>query len=153
MNSSVKRQLLVLAGMVVTACVALWYFGSLEPDQVRKLASGVEVTVHVVVRAQTDTLMAGSLTATSPLSALSALEQEAAKASLAIAIRQYDFGKLVVSIGHYTAGPDGDWSYRVNDSLIPVAAENCQLADGDRLEFRFDKGSDTTGQATPDSII
>lgn len=152
MNTS-KMQLWILAAMIAVAGVGLLYFNKQGAQEEAQAPSGPSLTVQVLIRSGTDTLASGPLTADSPLSALSALEQQATRSKLPVGIRQYDFGKLVVSIGGYIAGPQGDWSYRVNDSLIPVAAENCQLADGDRLEFRFDQGADTTGQAVADTVI
>jgi hypothetical protein len=127
--------------MVAVAGIGLLYFNRQGQDGAGPVTTGPSLSVQVLIRAGADTLANGPLTAAAPLAALSALEQSAANAKLPVGIRQYDFGKLVVSIGGYTAGSDGDWTYRVNDSLIPVAAENCQLADGDRLEFRFGKAA------------
>jgi hypothetical protein len=102
-----------------------------------------------VIRTDADTVLHQSLQTSGPLSALSALEQVAGKAKLPVGIRKYDFGRLVVSIGGHTAGADGDWNYRVNDTLMPVAAEACQLKTGDRLVFRFGKAESDTLAAHP----
>ena len=153
MNTS-RLQLVILAAMVAVAGLGLLYFNRQGEQPVTTAPAGVgpELTVNVVIRAEADTLFAGPLVTEGPLSVLSALEQAAEGATLPVGIRQYDFGKLVVSIGSYTAGADGDWTYRVNDSLIPVAAESCQLADGDRLEFRFGQSSKDSSEP-PDSSI
>ena len=152
MNRFSKLQLLILAVMVVVAAGGLVFFSSQDEEPANVPPAGPTISVHVLIRAGTDTLSSVPLLAGSPLTALTALEQTAVRANLPMGIRQYDFGKLVVSIGGYTAGLDGDWTYRVNDSLIPVAAEHCQLADGDRLEFMFGRSGERPGQPG-DSVI
>lgn len=152
MNRSAKTQLLILAAMIVVAAAGLVYFDRQGDPVERPQAGGPELEVHVLVYSGSDTLVHAPVQAAPPLSALSALEHAAQKATLPVGIRQYDFGKLVVSIGGYTAGVEGDWTYRVNDSLVPVAAENCQLAHGDRLEFRFSQSAKGSGES-PDTSI
>ena len=61
----------------------------------------------------------------------------AARDQIPIGLRDYDFGKLVVSIGGVTSGSGEYWTYRLNGEFVPVAAGACMLADGDTLEFRF----------------
>jgi len=153
MNKTPKLQLTILAAMVALAGLGLLYFNrqAEQPALPAAPAVGPELSVDVVIRAGDDTLFVGPLVTNGPLSALSALELAAEAATLPVGIRQYDFGKLVVAIGTYTAGPDGDWNYRVNDSLIPVAAEACQLADGDRLEFIFGQSAKDPSEEPPDS--
>lgn len=136
--------------MVAVALVA--YVLTRKPEVPENQPAGAsELTVRVTVRAGLDTLLNRSLTVRGPVSALGALELAAAADSTPVGIRQYDFGKLVVSIGGITAGQDGDWTYRVNDSLMPVAAEACQLGEGDRLEFLFGKPPDLAPDVPGDS--
>lgn len=123
-----------------------------RPDTPTELPAGpAGMTLHVTVIAATDTLLQRTLEATGAVSALGALELAAAADSTPVGIRQYDFGKLVVSIGGITAGPDGDWTYTVNETLMPVAAESCQLGQGDRLVFRFGRAPDDSAAAPADS--
>ena len=136
--------------MVAVALVALVLTRRPEVSEVRQ-AGPPGLSLQVSVISGLDTLLHRSLTVAGPVSALGALEQAAAADSTPVGIRQYDFGKLVVSIGGITAGSDGDWTYRVNDSLVPVAAEACQLGQGDRLEFRFGKAPDDAPEIAGDS--
>ena len=144
MQKSAARQLGSLVILVAVALLALLYFRSRDQAPKNGSALRAAITVDVVIRIDADTLLHQSLQTVGPLTALSALEQVAGVAKLPVGIRKYDFGRLVVSIGGHTAGPDGDWNYRVNDLLMPVAAEACQLKTGDRLVFRFGKAEGDT---------
>lgn len=149
MQGSSRKQLWSLALLVAVALLALYFTRSRE-EVLQKPSGGLRpLSVSVLVHTETDTLLNRSLETEGPLTALSALEQAASIAKLPVGIRQYDFGKLVVSIGGRTAGQGGDWTYRVNGHLIPVSAETCQLSHGDSLAFRFGKGSDDSLATAP----
>jgi hypothetical protein len=142
MQPAARRQLWILLFLVATACAALVVTRGRQKAPGGPAATPHDLTVEVVVHADLDTLLHRTLESEGPLSALQALEQTCALAALPVGIRPYDFGKLVVSVGKYTAGPDGYWTYRVNGDLVPMAAEACQLKQGDRLVFRFGRASD-----------
>lgn len=151
MHKAARRQLRTLGFLVAVALVALFFTRSRPPAPQGVAVKTSMLAVDVLIRTEQDTLWHGTLEAAGPMSALSALEHAASEATLPVGIRQYDFGKLVVSIGGHTSGSEGDWTYRVNDRLMPVAAEACQLAQGDRLEFRFGMAPDDTLPVPSDS--
>ena len=142
MQPAARRQLWILLLLVATACAALLVTRGRQQAPGGPAAGPLDLTVDVVVHAGPDTLLHRSLESQGPLSALQALEQTCALAALPVGIRPYDFGKLVVSVGKYTAGPEGYWTYSVNGDLVPMAAEACQLKQGDRLVFRFGRAPD-----------
>jgi hypothetical protein len=131
--------------LVAVAIAALIWSGRQSDVEVPVSDGSAPVWVHVLVRTDLDTILSVDLEQASPTSALAALEAAARQDSLPLGIKEYDFGKLVFSIGGRTAGEMGAWTYRVNGEFMPMAADVCQLADGDRLEFRF-------GPAPEDSL-
>jgi hypothetical protein len=136
-GKAVSRQLALMVILVVVAIAALIWSGR-KSDVEEPVAEGAApIRVHVMVRTDLDTILNVDMEEPPPVSALAALEAAARSDSLPLGIKEYDFGKLVFSIGGRTAGDDGDWTYKVNGEFMPVAADACQLAEGDRLEFRF----------------
>lgn len=141
----------LLLGIVIIAAIAiLWSNRPLNhhPKQ------GGQKTVGVLVMAKADGKMVLGAKANIPAggSALDALEDAAFQQAVPLGIKEYPFGKLVVSIGEYTAGPDGDWTYRVNDTMVPVAANAVTMHEGDRLMFRFGHAEADSLKAAGDSI-
>jgi len=143
-GTAVSRQLVLLVVLVVVAIAALIWSGRQSDVEVPVPDPAAPGLVHVMVRTDLDTILNIDLEQTLPVSALAALEAAARQDSLPLAVKEYDFGKLVFSIGGRTAGDDGDWTYKVNGEFVPVAADVCQLAEGDRLEFRFGPAPEDT---------
>jgi hypothetical protein len=136
-GKSVWRQIILLLIMAGAAVFALQWSSQRKPASVAPAGSAAPLTVSVLAQVQGDTLLHDTVEAPAPLSALEALELAAADAVTALGIRDYSIGRLVVSIGDVTAGPEGDWTYTVNGAYVPVGADQYQLADGDRLTFAF----------------
>jgi hypothetical protein len=144
-GKSVYRQVALLATFALAAAAVLLWSNRADPPAGERAAKTPPIAVSVTAVAGPDTILHRAVEATPPVTALAALEQAAAADSLSLGIREYDFGRLVVSIGGVTAGPDGDWTYTINDDHMPVGAGACLLQAGDRLVFRF-------GQAATDSL-
>ena len=124
--------------ILVAVAVAALIWSGRQGDVEAPVADGqAPIRVQVMARTDLDTILHVDLEQPPPVSALTALEAAARQDSLPLGVKDYDFGKLVFSIGGRTAGDDGHWTYRVNGELAPVAADAYWLADGDRLEFRF----------------
>ena len=141
----VYRQVALLAVIALAAVAVLIWSNRDErpPGGPAVEAPSIVVSVRAIV--STDTVLDRTVEGPSPVTALEALELAAAADSLPLGVREYDFGRLVVSIGGVTAGPEGDWTYTVNDDYMPVGAGACSLVTGDRLVFRF-------GPAPSDSL-
>lgn len=143
-GKSVVGQLGILVGLVFFAVGAIvWTNREHQVPADGVSAAGEPIEVTLVVRTQTDTLLSTSVRDTGVLTALEVLERAADRREIALGIRDYDFGRLVVSIGGITSGPDGDWTYTVNGDLMPVGAGSCVLAAGDVVEFRFGTAPDS----------
>ena len=144
-GKSVYRQVLLLAAFVLAAVVALIWSNRGDQSAGQSASDAPDVTAMVQAVAGVDTILSRTVDLSGPVTALAALEQAAARDSLPLGIREYDFGRLVVSIGGVTAGPQGDWTYTVNDEFQSVGAGTCLLQDGDCLTFLF-------GPPSPDSL-
>jgi hypothetical protein len=144
-GKSVYRQVALLATFALAAAAVLLWSNRARPPAGDGAGTASPIAVTVTAAAGPDTILHRAVQLTPPVTALTALEQAAAADSLSLGIREYDFGRLVVSIGGVTAGPDGDWTYTVNDHHMPVGAGACMLQAGDRIVFRF-------GQAAADSL-
>ena len=144
-NKPQVRRLATLAVVALAALAAVFWFGQTANEPEIDVIPGDTVGVYVAAVRQTDTVLQRPVQADGALSALAALEQAARSADVPLAVRTYDFGQLVVSIGGITAGDDGHWTYTVNGEFMPVAAGQCVLADGDTLVFHF-------GRAPADSL-
>lgn len=126
-----------MAILVAVAVAALIWSGR-QADVDAPVTEGLApLRVQVMARTDLDTILQVDVEHAPPVTALAALEAAARQDSLPLGIKEYAFGKLVFSIGGRTAGDDGHWTYTVNGDMVPTAADACQLADGDRLEFRF----------------
>jgi hypothetical protein len=58
-------------------------------------------------------------------------------ANLAVEIKEYSFGDLVVGIGATHSGDGGDWLYQVNGQMVPEAASSHHVSSGDTVRFFF----------------
>ena len=141
-GKSVSRQLVLMAGLVVVAVVAILWSGRQGQTERQTTDDFSPLRVSVFAHRDLDTIVWSDVETTRPLSALQALEQAAGRDSIPLGIRAYDFGKLVVSIGVVTAGAAGHWTYKVNGEFVPQAADAYQMANGDRLEFLFGTAPD-----------
>ncbi len=144
-GKSVYRQVALLAFFALAAVAALLWSNRADPPANDTAVGTPQIPASVLAVAGPDTILNRAVEMTPPVTALAALEQAAAVDSLPLGIREYEFGRLVVSIGGVTAGSEGDWTYTINDEHMPVGAGACMLQAGDRLVFRF-------GEASPDSL-
>ena len=138
-GKSVMSQSGILLGIMVIAAIAIM-ISNPGPDENEPVIDGPAIEVLVMALADGDTMLAAEPQLPEESSALAALEEAALQHTVPLGIKAYPFGKLVVSIGGVTAGPEGDWTYRVNDTMVPVAANSMHLQDGDRLVFQFGSG-------------
>jgi len=137
-TAAVVRQIALLVVLAAIAVAAIIWSGRDQDSHVPIAHTGRDsLAVVVLAHSETDTVLHTSLILAAPISALGALEQAAARDQIPMGLRDYDFGKLVVSIGGITSGTGEYWTYRLNGEFVPVAAGACMLADGDTLEFRF----------------
>lgn len=141
-----------MLGVVIIAVVALTLSNRAPKDSTPQI-EGPAISVLVMAEVDGESVLAAEAHIPDSGTALAALEEAALQQSTPLGIKEYPFGKLVVSIGGVTAGPDGDWTYRVNDTMVPVAANSMHLRDGDRLVFRFGAAStDSLSDTAADSI-
>jgi len=133
------RQSGLLLGIMVIAVIAI-IMSNQEPDQTTPALDGPAMQVTVMAWADGESVLEATPTLPEGGSALTALEEAALEHAVPLGIKSYPFGQLVVSIGGVTAGPEGDWTYRVNDTMVPLAANSMPLQDGDRLVFQFGSG-------------
>jgi hypothetical protein len=137
-GKSVYGSVATFAVLAVGATLAIIWSGRTN-DKPADTQSG-DVAAHVIVHAGSDTILNTLIDAPPPGTALAALETAAKNHRVPLGTQQFDFGVLVASIGKYTAGADGDWTYRVNDTMPKVGAADLKLNEGDRIEFRFGPG-------------
>jgi len=149
-GSSVKRQIGLLAGIVIIAAIALMLSNRQPTPSDAAKIEGPAIGVSIAAVADGDTVLADTLEIEADGTVLRALEAAAGTKRVPLGTRAYSFGILVVSIGGFTAGADGDWTYRVNDTMVPVAANSMHLQDGDRVLFRFGPGqADSLADSLP----
>ena len=58
---------------------------------------------------------------------------------LGLVTKEYDFGKSIDGIGDDLAGNDNKyWLYYINDEMAMQSADNQEVVNGDKMEFRFE---------------
>ena len=71
------------------------------------------------------------------VTAFSILEEAADKKSLTLDTKKYDFGVFVNSINGEVSSADKAWIYFVNGASGQVAADQYELAPGDKVEWKY----------------
>jgi hypothetical protein len=137
----------VFVVLAIVAALAIWWSG--RSNNASSQASGEAVAALVIAHAGSDTILNAKVDAPPPGTALGALETAAKNHRVPLGTQRFDFGVLVASIGRYTAGPDGDWTYRVNDTAPPVGAADLKLNAGDRVVFSFGSAKEGTLEHEP----
>jgi len=139
-GKSVTGQIGVLLGIVVIAVIAIVISNRNPATEQPNEATAEQMEVLVMAKVDEEPVLMAQAKVPVGASVLQALEAAAAANASPIGVKEFPFGKLVVSIAGVTAGADGDWTYRVNDTLVPVAANSMHLNAGDRVVFRFGGG-------------
>ena len=67
----------------------------------------------------------------------SSLVKLATEKNLEMGIKKYDFGVFVESIGDVKGSSEKAWIYFVNGESGTVAADQYQLSEGDRVEWKY----------------
>jgi hypothetical protein len=145
---SVYGQILVLVSLALLAIAALWWNTKTGPTGESPQEARPAVRVQVRAVADGDTLLDRAVAVPDSSTVKTALEAAAHEGGVPLGVREYDFGVLVVNIGSRAAGPDGDWTYRLNDSLPPLGVHQCRVHDGDRVDFHFGKNASDTAAAS-----
>lgn len=58
---------------------------------------------------------------------------------LGMVTKEYDFGKSIDGIGDDLAGTDNKyWLYYINNEMAMQSADNQEVVNGDRIEFKFE---------------
>jgi len=135
----VYRQLALLTGVVVIALFALWWPNDQEAPVGPAIAEEPTLSVRVRALTPTDTILTRQVEVPAGATARSALEAAALAAGVPVGVQEYEFGVLIVRIGAVAAGSNGDWTYRVNDTMPPLGADACPVQAGDRIDFHFGK--------------
>lgn len=65
------------------------------------------------------------------------LKETADKENIPIATKQYDFGIFVDEINGYKSDQYSAWVYTVNDESVMVGADQKQIENGDKVEWKF----------------
>jgi hypothetical protein len=76
---------------------------------------------------------------TNKTNALEALQEITDTNKLALEIKKYDFGTLVIKIGDKVNTKDNAWFYKINGKTTEMAADKYILKPGDNVEWMYEK--------------